>query len=451
MRDAAIALMLLALVVAALRFPWVGIMGWTLTSLMSPHAEFGYAAAYWPVAMVIAASTLVGFVFAPEKRQNPFVGAAPKLLLALTLWITITLPFSIFVADSTPLWERSMKIFLMVFVTLAVLTDRVKLNTFVWINAIAIGYYGIKGGAFTILTAGSYRVWGPGGFIEGNNELGLAVCTVTPLFRYLQLQMSHKWAKLSMTAAIGLCVLMALGTHSRGALVGMAAMLLVFWWRNDKKALWGTLILAGGALALSLMPAHWWERMNTIKTYQEDDSALGRLNAWDMAIRVANDRITGGGFSMWGSAVFRMYSPNPERHHAAHSIYFQVLGEQGWIGLLLFLGIGVATWMSCSKLRKLGSEHAELRWASDLGGMVQVSMVGYGVAGAFLSLTWFDLPYNLMIMAVVGRRLAEAEAEQLLTARRAAALAAQQVAKPQAKPKPIAPQPRHERGWGGHA
>jgi probable O-glycosylation ligase (exosortase A-associated) len=214
-----------------------------------------------------------------------------------------------------------------------------------------------------------------------------------------------------MTGAMASSLLMALGTHSRGALVGMAAMLLVFWWRNKNKAMWASLIVIGGGAALSMMPAHWWERMNTIQTYQEDDSALGRLNAWDLAFRVANDRITGGGFMMWFSEVFRMYSPNPERHHAAHSIYFQALGEQGWIGLGLFLAIGVATWMACAKMRKLGSTDPELRWAHDLGSMVQVSMAGFAAAGAFLSLTWFDLPYNQMIMATIGLRLALAQAE----------------------------------------
>jgi probable O-glycosylation ligase (exosortase A-associated) len=149
--------------------------------------------------------------------------------------------------------------------------------------------------------------------------------------------------------------------------------------------------------------------MNTIQTYQQDDSALGRLNAWDLAIRVANDRITGGGFVMWFGEVFRKYSPDPERHHAAHSIYFQALGEQGWIGLILFMGVGVATWGACRSLRQLGETDANLRWAHDLGSMIQVSMVGFATAGAFLSLTWFDLPYNQMIIAAIGLRLAQAQ------------------------------------------
>jgi probable O-glycosylation ligase (exosortase A-associated) len=233
---------------------------------------------------------------------------------------------------------------------------------------------------------------------------------VIPLIRYLQLRAVHRWARRLLGVSIGLCALMALGTHSRGALVGIAAMLALFWWRNGNKALWGGGIVAGGVLALSFMPEEWWSRMQTIRTYDADASALGRLNAWGMAINIANDRVTGGGFSMWTGVVFQKYGPEADRVHAAHSIYFQALGEQGWIGLLLFLSIGVATWLTASDLMKLARIRADLKWAADLGSMVQVSMVGYAVAGAFLSLTWFDLPYNVMVMAVVARRLAQIDA-----------------------------------------
>ena len=108
-----------------------------------------------------------------------------------------------------------------------------------------------------------------------------------------------------------------------------------------------------------------------------------------------------------------MYSPDPNRVHAAHSIYFQVLGEHGFVGLFLFLGIGVATWLAARDLIRIGRLHAQHKWAADLGAMVQVSMIGYGSAGAFLSLAYFDLPYNVMIMAVVAQRLVRARAGQV--------------------------------------
>lgn len=411
MRDMLILLLLVLSVLWALKAPWIGIMGWTLVSLGSPHMEFGYSAAGWPVATGFAAVTLFG-LFTTKERQNPLVGAAPKWMLAFTIWICITLPFSMLFEPSFRLWERSMKIYLMVFVTLALVDTKHKLTVFIWMNVIALGYFGVKGGVFTIVTGGNYRVWGPGGFVEGNNELALAVLTILPLIRYLQMQAKSRWATHAYTGAMLLCVATTLGTQSRGALVGLACMGAFFWLKGNRKFLSGIVILAIVVIGLPLMPETWWSRMDTIKTYQADDSALGRINAWNMAWNLAKDRIFGGGFMIWTPDIFAIYSPEPERVHAAHSIYFQVMGEHGFIGLALWLAIGAATWLAARDMVKVARAHPHLKWAADLGPMIQVSMIAYATSGAFLSLAYYDLPYNLMIMAVVGQRLVRAATQQ---------------------------------------
>jgi putative inorganic carbon (HCO3(-)) transporter len=411
MRDGLILVLLVLSALWALKAPWIGIMGWTLMSLMSPHAEFGYAAANWPVATGFAAVTLLGLVLTKE-RQNPFAGAGPKWLLAFTVWICITLPFSILFEPSYLLWQRSMKIYLMIFVTLALLDTKHKLHVFIWVNVVSVGYFGVKGGVFTIATGGQYRVWGPGGFIEGNNELALAVLTVLPLLRYLQMQAIKKWAVHAFTAAMLLCVATALGTQSRGALVGLICMGTFFWIKGNRKLLSGAIILGVVLLGLPLMPDTWWDRMETIKTYEEDGSALGRINAWGMAVNLAKDRVFGGGFVAWSADIFQIYGPEPDRVHVAHSIYFQVMGEHGFIGLALWLAIGVSTWLAARDLVKLGRRYPEHKWAADMGPMIQVSMIAYASTGAFLSLAYYDLPYNVMIMAVIAQRLVRASLRQ---------------------------------------
>ena len=85
------------------------------------------------------------------------------------------------------------------------------------------------------------------------------------------------------------------------------------------------------------VPQSWYERMSTIQTYQTDQSALGRINAWHTAFNVAKDRVTGGGFEMWITPVFRQYAPDPFNVRDVHSIYFEVMGEHGFIGFGLFV------------------------------------------------------------------------------------------------------------------
>ena len=401
MRD----LLLMSIIVggslAALRRPWIGAILWTWVSVMNPHEQFAWRAAYWPVALIVAVCTMIGLLLSKD-RQNPFLGAPVWALLGFTLWICVTLPFSIFFEDSFPLWERSMKIYLMIFVTLALINTRQKLDWFIWITVFSLGFYGVKGGAFTLATGGNYLVWGPGGFIGGNNEVALALVMTIPLMRYLQMQSSRKWIRLALGAAMFLTTISVLGSHSRGALLAVVAMASYFWWKAESKLGWGLAIGVVALVILPFMPEQWWSRMETIGTYQQDASAMGRINAWWMAWHLAQDRFFGGGFMIATGSVFRIYAPVPDDPHAAHSIYFQVLGEHGFVGLFIFVSMGVLTWFAASRLIRQSTQDPATKWAADLAAMIQVSMFGYAVGGAFLSLAYFDLPYDMMVAVVVA-------------------------------------------------
>jgi putative inorganic carbon (HCO3(-)) transporter len=404
MRD----LLLLAIIVGgslvALRRPWIGAVLWTWVSLMNPHEQFGWSARTWPVASIVAICTLLGLLMTRE-RQNPMQSATAWALLAFSIWICVTLPFSIFLTESLPLWERSIKIYLMIFVTMSLLDTRRKLEWFIWTMVISLGFYGLKGGVFTITTGGNYRVWGPGGFIGGNNELALALVMTVPLMRYLQMQATRGWIRHGLGAAMVLTSITVLGSQSRGALLALIAMAAAFWWKSDRKLVWGLAIAVVAWVILPFMPDTWWDRMGTIGTYEQDGSALGRINAWWVGWNLACDRFFGGGFMIWTDSVFLTYAPVPDDVHAAHSIYLQVLGEHGFVGLFLFLSIGVLTWLTARRLITAATAVLENKWAADLGAMVQASVIGYAVGGAFLSLAYFDLPYNMMVVVACANAL----------------------------------------------
>ena len=411
MRDLGIFVLLAFGTLYALRAPWIGAMIWTNVSLMSPHAQFGNLAQNWPVATGVALTTMIGMLLRRDQLEHPLRGAPAVCILLFMAWITITLPFSLYWDESLPLWQRSMKIFLMLFVTLALLNDRRKINIFIAVMTFSIAFYGIKGGIFTLATAGSYRVWGPGGFIGGNNELALALIMTIPMMRYLQMQATNKWVVRGLHFGMAMTAVTVLGTYSRGALLGLIAMAVFLWWKSPRKLGFGIVLLVGGALALGFMPEQWWSRMDTIQTYKSDESALGRINAWWTAFNVANDRFFGGGFMIYLPEVFARYAPDPDDVHAAHSIYFQVLGEHGWIGLALFLAIGVLTWRDAGRLVIAARTRPDLLWAAQLGTMTQVSMVGFASSGAFLSLAYYDFPYNqtaaiVAAYAIVRKQLA---------------------------------------------
>lgn len=406
MRDMVLAPLIVGLAAYGLLHPWVGILGWTWLSLMNPHA-LSWHMSQLPVAATMAIATLLGVLLTRDRRDF-FVTRETLVLMLFMLWMCITLPFSFHFEPSFGLWNRVMKIDLMVLIATAVLYSKKHITALVWVLVGSIGFYGVKGGIFTLLTGGSYRVWGPSGsYIEGNNEVALALVMIIPLMRFLQLTSESVWVKRGLMGSMLLCATAALGSHSRGALLAILAMAVVFWWRNDKKFIGAVLMLVVGMALLSFMPAEWWTRMETIGTYQEDASANGRINAWWMAWNLAKANLFGGGFMIYEPDLFALYAPDPMDIHAAHSIYFMVLGEHGFIGLFLFLLLWFFVWFSAGHLRVQAAKLPQTMWLSYLGAMCQVSLAGYAVGGAFLSLSYYDLPYNILVLVVVGRRWLE--------------------------------------------
>jgi probable O-glycosylation ligase (exosortase A-associated) len=393
---------------------------------------FGYASAGWPVSMAVASCTIVGALMTKE-RINPFSSPAVVIYALLMLWMTIGLPFSFVPEYCNDLWDRTLKITFMLILTIALLNTRKKLEVFIWANVVSIGYYGVKGGVFSITTGGNAIVLGPGGFTAENNALALAEIVVLPLLRYLQMQNGNKWIRRALGVSMALITVSALASHSRGALLGVVGMAGYFWFKSRNKFTWGLVLVLAAFVALAAMPDEYWQRMSSIKDYEDDGSSQGRINSWWAAFNIANDRITGGGFRTNIGWVYERYAPNPKQLLVEHSIYFQMLGEFGWIGLFLFLAMGALTWRYAQRMIRLSEALPQLKWAGDLGAMVQVSMVGYAITGAFLSLALFDLPYNVMAMSLLGLRFALQEAE--------AAAQTAAVAAPPARPPAVAGKP----------
>ena len=151
------------------------------------------------------------------------------------------------------------------------------------------------------------------------------------------------------------------------------------------------------------MPGSWVKRMESIQNYEEDNSAMGRINAWTYSVNIASDNITGGGLESWRRATFLLYAPNPDDVHAAHSIYFSVLADHGWIGLFLFLLIIVISWRNGNWVISNTKDSQELLWANNLARMLQVSLIAYLSGGTFLSLSYFDLPWQIFLMLAMLR------------------------------------------------
>jgi probable O-glycosylation ligase (exosortase A-associated) len=411
MRDIALLLALAAALPFAVVHPWIGIMVWNLVSILNPH-RYTWDASTFPVAAITAGAIFLGLLVTKDRLRFP-VTPVTVVLALFVAWICLAYPFSIHVDGSLEKLIRVLKIQLMIFVTLLVLHERRHLEALVWVIVISLGFYGVKGGVFTLVHAGEYKVWGPPGtFIEDNNELALALIMTIPLMRYLQLQFQNRWVRLALLGAMILCAASALGSHSRGALIALGAMAFFLWLRSRNKLLTAPLLVLLGAALIAFMPEHWEERMATIATYEQDASAMGRIRAWGVALEIAKARFFGGGFDVYRPDVIAAYAKGAVGVHAAHSIYFQVLGELGFGALALFLVFWLLTWRTAAWVYKHGKRDSGTEWAGTLAGLCQVSILAYLIGGAFYSLSYFDLPYNLMVLVVIARRIVEERMKQ---------------------------------------
>ena len=189
-----------------------------------------------------------------------------------------------------------------------------------------------------------------------------------------------------------------------------------------------TLVLA----AIAFMPSTWNERMDTIKTYQEDSSAMSRIFTWRTLTNAALARpLVGAGFRADNMGVFNTYAPQGvewdafrDRPLVAHSIYFQMLGEHGFVGLALYFAFWTAVWRQATRISKQSMKVPELStWLPLLMRMTQVALLGFAAGGAFLSLAYLDLTFYFAGYVLLGGMLL-ARAQAAPAARAAPAAAA---------------------------
>lgn len=410
-------LLLLTLFFAAFPFiltrPYFGIYLWSLFGYLNPHRLTWGIAYDFPFALLIAAATLVGTVFTRERAKLPWSGMV-VVWIVFVLWMCITTVFALDSEQAFYEWDRTMKIQLFSFLTIILINTKEKLRTLIWVIALSVGFYGIKGGLFAIATGASFRVWGPvGSFIYDNNAIGLAFIMTIPLQWYLMKTAKNPKIRYLMMGSLLLTVIATLATHSRGAFLGLATITVAWLLHEKKKGLVVCLLILAIPATLTLMPDSWSDRMSTVKTYDQDQSAMGRILAWQFAMEFSTKRFTGGGFGAFTEENYRLYAPTvaaeiDERDSGfqnAHSIYFSALGDHGILGLALFLGLGAMTLRKGRKLQKLALERGEEDLAI-LAVATRIGLMGYAVTGAFLNLAYFDLYYHLVaIIVILDRQL----------------------------------------------
>jgi len=424
MRDYALVAFVLVSFPIGLLMPFYALLVYAWISYMYPHMYVWDFGKTFPSAKLMVFATIVGALVRRDIDLAPLRRPAMIVMTLVLAWFTMTTLVAIRPDLAWPRWGEVAKVLLMGFVSSVLLTTKQRLRWFLIVVALSLGFYGIKGGIFSIATGGVQMVGGAGSsIIAANNAIGLALNMCLPMLWYLA-QEERGWIKRLLQAGFFLSIPAVMFTYSRASAITLAVILVVLVFRGRHAVVLGTVLLIASLIAVPYIPEKWWNRQETTIEYGDDASAMSRIAVWKICWRIALDNpLTGLGFEFMSYDLFSKYDPTYRlgRAYNTHSIYFSMLASHGFPGLLLFVTMIGLTYMSCYTVKRRVRNRPDLKWCSTYCDIVTVSFLAFLINGAFNNMEYFDLPYHLVaIAACIGvvsqRALAEESSEVVVVA-----------------------------------
>lgn len=250
-------------------------------------------------------------------------------------------------------------------------------------------------------------------FLGDGNDFSMSLCILLGFSVEMSLAQTSKFKKILYWVLMGLLVLAIVASQSRGATLGMAAVFGYMWWRSPRKAT-GVVVIVAAAFALLLYaPDAYFNRLSTLSAPQQESSADGRLHAWRAGYKMALNNVLGVGAGNFPNNFPKYRAADaPTRWMTAHSMYFLVLGELGFLGLLVVLKLVFGNFRSNVRLRKRLAQQDQARFSADIRSLdlFNAGILGFAVAGAFLSVTYYPHIFVLGGLAIALRRVIAEEA-----------------------------------------
>src|SRR5215831_11517114 len=303
--------MVLAFFVGSLPFcfvrPFYGILLWMILAFLNPQSSFWYwwVAYSFPWALAVAIPTMAGCVLFSPGWITRILSREVFVLVFLWIWFTFTTVacqdnplFAHHVDYTVQQWGLVSKILLMTAFTMAIVNTFARLRILVITVAGCFAFYVAKSLPFVILTGGVFRLYGPDhSMISDNNDFGLAMVMTLPMYFFLASSEHDRRVKWLFGALCLMTIPAVMFTYSRGAMVGLAVLLLMMLFRVRQRAAVMSAVAVAALAIIMLAPPAWKDRMDPSKDNPIDGTGFTRLNAWAVSWNLASEYpITGGGF-----------------------------------------------------------------------------------------------------------------------------------------------------------
>ena len=432
MRDLAFIAFIAALIALGLRRPFLFTMAYAYVDIVAPQRLSYFLLNSIQLSVIVAALAIGAWFFADDKRHFAVTGRQ-WLMLILLVYAGLTTFHADVPEEALLKWEWAWKAVAFAIFLPLTLRTRLRIEAFLLFMTLSAAAIIIVGGIKTMLSGGGYgalnlMVANNSGLYEGSTISTFAIALIPVILWFARhgTIFPPDWrVKTFCAGLIFACLLIPIGTEARTGLVCIAVLALLTL-RDVKRRL---LYIAGAGLivlaAIPFLPQAFTARMETIQGYQADQSANTRLAVWAWTLDYVQSHPFGGGFEAYRqnrievqtvnqqvSGEVQMVSSRSEADagRAWHSAYFEMLGEQGWPGLFLFLlihGIGLAR-MELLR-RRYRTRTDDMAWVSPLATALQHFQLVYLVGALFVGIAfqpfiWMAIGVQIGFDRVVARR-----------------------------------------------
>lgn len=389
---------------------WLFFVGYVWTSMLYPSGFLQGYLDYIPLTFIFGLFSLIAYI-GIDKSKRPSLPLSFYLALVFCIWVTFTSSQAVLQDTAWEKWRWASLSILIAVAAPLYLRTRVQIETGLIAILSALSAHVMTAGSKTILGTGGYdrlgRLIMDNSWLGETSTLALAAVITVPLAWYVARHSiifggtSRKKRYLVFAAYSFMAVMCVIGTSARTGLLALAALVLVGLRGMIPRILAICAMVGFAMFGQALLPSRSLHRFETLQTYQQDSSAETRVAAWRWALDYASNNPIGGGFTIFNQSVIHWSIADNRGHtteftqygRAAHSVYFEVLGEQGFFGLALFVLILISSALGCLRLSRRKSTNPDDVWLPRLAYALFSCIAIFSVGGAFVGIAYQPLIY----------------------------------------------------------
>lgn len=423
MRDLFFVGFIATLLALGVRRPFLLVLAYAYVDIVSPQRLSYYLLNSIPISMIVAVLAIGGWLVADDKK-NLRVAPRQWLMLILLCYMAWTTFHADFPAEALVKWDWAWKSVAFAIFLPFTLRTRLRIEAYLLFMVLSASAIIIVGGMKTAASGGGYGVLNlmvdnNSGLYEGSTISTVAIGLIPVilwLMRYGTVFPPDWRVKLFAYCLIFACLLIPVGTEARTGLVCIGVLAILMLRDVKRRLLYIAMIGCVGLAAVPFLPNSFTNRMDTISGYQADSSATTRLAVWAWTWNYAKEHPLGGGFHAYLGNRIRVstvdtqgngpiqvvdQSTHMDQARAYHSSYFEMLGEQGFPGLILYLliqGIGLLR-MEVLRRRYRGREGEDC-WIAPLATALQNMHIVYLVGSLFIAIAFQPFIYMLISVQI---------------------------------------------------